>query len=128
MTEETVSEIQWTIHQSHPDMVRPAREQRLEDAGKRALAHGDAAGNADDVRRRRRLAAKEGIRGGVQRLRRGDVKIEQPRKRQVDRLDFGDRHSFVDAAELSKIGFRESEWRRRAQPRPGRAVEVEVGR
>lgn len=26
MTEETVNEIQWTIHQTHPDKVQPARE------------------------------------------------------------------------------------------------------
>jgi metal-sulfur cluster biosynthetic enzyme len=26
MTEETINEIQWTIHQTHPDMVKPARE------------------------------------------------------------------------------------------------------
>ena len=30
MTEETVSEIQWTIHQSHPDKVKPAREKLAE--------------------------------------------------------------------------------------------------
>ena len=26
MTEETTNEIQWTIHQTHPDKVKPARE------------------------------------------------------------------------------------------------------
>ena len=26
MTEETTNEIQWTIHQTHPEMVKPARE------------------------------------------------------------------------------------------------------
>ncbi len=30
MTEETINEIQWTIHQSHPDMVKPAREKLAE--------------------------------------------------------------------------------------------------
>ncbi len=30
MTEETTNEIQWTIHQTHPDMVKPAREKLSE--------------------------------------------------------------------------------------------------
>ncbi|MGE5463973.1 MAG: metal-sulfur cluster assembly factor [Syntrophothermus sp.] len=30
MTEETVNEIQWTIHQTHPDMVKSAREKLAE--------------------------------------------------------------------------------------------------
>ncbi len=30
MTEETTNEIQWTIHQTHPDMVKPAREKLAE--------------------------------------------------------------------------------------------------
>jgi len=30
MSEETVNEIQWTIHQTHPEMVPPAREKLSE--------------------------------------------------------------------------------------------------
>ena len=30
MTEETVNEIQWTIHQTHPEMVKQAREKLSE--------------------------------------------------------------------------------------------------
>jgi metal-sulfur cluster biosynthetic enzyme len=30
MTEETVNEIQWTIHQTHPDMVKSARDKLAE--------------------------------------------------------------------------------------------------
>jgi metal-sulfur cluster biosynthetic enzyme len=30
MTEETVNEIQWTIHTTYPDMVKPAREKLSE--------------------------------------------------------------------------------------------------
>ena len=30
MTEETINEIQWNIHQTHPDMVKPAREKLAE--------------------------------------------------------------------------------------------------
>jgi metal-sulfur cluster biosynthetic enzyme len=30
MTEETVKEIQWTIHETHPDKVKPAREKLSE--------------------------------------------------------------------------------------------------
>ena len=30
MTEETINEIQWTIHQTHPEMVKPAREKLSE--------------------------------------------------------------------------------------------------
>jgi metal-sulfur cluster biosynthetic enzyme len=30
MTEETINEIQWTIHQTHPELVKPAREKLSE--------------------------------------------------------------------------------------------------
>ncbi len=30
MTEETVNEIKWTIHETHPEMVQPARERLSE--------------------------------------------------------------------------------------------------
>ena len=72
-------------------------------------------------------AAEKRVGGLVQRLRRGDVQIQQPRDRQVDRLDFGERHALVEALELGEIGFAERERRRGAQPRPRGAIEIEIG-
>ena len=70
-------------------MRGPAREQRLENARERALPHRDAAGHADDVRRRRRQAAEKRVGGFVQVLGRGDVQVQKSRDRQIDRFDLG---------------------------------------
>ena len=41
MTEETINEIQWTIHQTHPELVKPAREKLSEGGGKDHLQMSD---------------------------------------------------------------------------------------
>ena len=57
-------------HEIDLRMVGPARQQRLQDAGERALANRHTAGDADDVRNLRRRRAEELAGGLVQVLRR----------------------------------------------------------
>ena len=59
-------------------VVGPAGEQRLQDAGERALADGDAAGDADDVGHPRCDRAEERRRHPGEVLGRVDVEVEQP--------------------------------------------------
>ena len=70
--------------QIDPRVVRPARQERLQQPRGRALPDRDAAGDADDVWRPGLRGAKE-LRGRrVQLLRRRDVQVQQARQRQVD--------------------------------------------
>ena len=75
-------------HEVHAWMRRPARQQRAEDARERALADGDAAGDADDVRRRRRQRAEERLTRRMEGLSRRDVQVQEPGERQIDGADF----------------------------------------
>ena len=79
-------------------MVGPLCEQRLQDAGERALADGDAAGDADDVRHLRGDRAEEGGRDLVEVLRGAHVQVEEPAQRQVDRGHLVEVDVVVDAA------------------------------
>ena len=99
-------------------MVGPAGEQRLQDAGERALADGDAAGDADDVGHPRRHRAEERRRHPGEVLGRADVEVEQPRQRQVDRRDLVEVDALVDAAQLGEVVLAERQRGRRPQGRP----------
>ena len=63
---------------------------------------------------------------GAQGLCGRHLQVQQTGHRQVDRLDFGQRHPFVQPAQQREVGFRQRQGCRRAQPRPGRAIEVEI--
>ena len=107
-------------------MVGPPGEQRLEDAGERALADGDAAGDADDVRHLRGDRAEERRRHLVQVLRGADVQVEQPAERQVDGGDLVEVDVVVDALQPGEVRCSQRQRRRRAQLRPLVALEGEV--
>ena len=59
-------------------MVGPAHQQRLEDARDRALADGDAAREADDVRHVRVQLAEERLGHGVELTGRREPEVQQP--------------------------------------------------
>ena len=107
-------------------MVGPLGEQRLEDAGERALADGDAAGDADDVRHLRGDGAEERRRHLVQVLRGADVQVEQPAERQVDGGHLVEVDVVVDALQPREIRRPQRHRRRGAQLRPLVALEGEV--
>ena len=90
-------------HEVDLRVIGPPRQQRLQDAGERALADRHAAGDADDVRDARRHGSEERRRHPGQVLRRVDAEVEQPRQRQVDRLDLLEVDAHVDAAHLGEI-------------------------
>jgi hypothetical protein len=63
--------------QVHLRMVGPAPEELLQDAGRRALADRDAAGDREHVRDLGRRAAEERVGDPVQVLRGGNVEVQQ---------------------------------------------------
>ena len=107
-------------------MVRPARQQRLQDAGERALADGDAAGHADHVGHPWRHRPEERRRHTGQVLRRADPQVEQAGQRQVDGGDLVEVDLVVDAAELVEVLLAQRQRRRRPQRRPVVAVDRDV--
>ena len=107
-------------------MVRPAGEQRLEDAGERALADGDAAGHADHVRHPRRHRAEERRRHSGEILRRADAQVEQAGQREIDGGDLVEVDLLVDAAELVEVLLAQRQRRRRPQRGPVVAVDGDV--
>ena len=109
-------------------VARPARQQRLQHARGRALPHRHAAGDADDERHARALGSEERGGGAVQVLRRADVEIQQARQRQVDVGDLVERHPLVEADEASQLRLGQRQRRRRAQPRPLGAGELDEPR
>jgi hypothetical protein len=64
----------------------------------------------------------------VERLRGGDVQVEQPGNGQIDRLDLAERDVLVEASQFGEVAFAERQRGRRAQGRPRRAIEVEIER
>ena len=90
-------------------MIGPVREERAEHAREGALAHRDAAGNADDVRQRVGLGAEEGVGGAVQGLGGLDLQVQQTRQRQVDRLDFVEGDPLVETLEFGEVAFRQGQ-------------------
>ena len=101
-------------------MVGPAGEQRLQDAGERALADGDAAGDADHVRHPRRHRAEERRRHPGEVLRRADVQVQQARQREVDGRHLVEVDALVDAAQLGEVVLTEGE--RGGRPQGGPVV------
>jgi hypothetical protein len=83
-------------------MVLPPRQQRLQHAGRRGLADGDAARHPDDERHRAvgillRLAEEFGG-GREQSLARGHLQMDEPGQRQIDLFDFQQVQLFAEAA------------------------------
>ena len=115
-------------HEVHLGVVRPAREQLAQDAAGRALAHRDAAADADDVRHLGRQTAEEGRAGAVEILGAADVEVEKPRHRQIDLRDLVQRHVLVDAAQTLQFFLRQRVRRVGAQPPPRLLVEGDVDR
>ena len=107
-------------------VVGPAGEQRLQDAGERALADGHAAGHADDVRHLRGQRAEERGRRLVQVLGGRDVQVEQAGERQVDRRDLVEVDALVDAAQRLEVVLAQRQRGGRTQRRPLVAVEGQV--
>ena len=87
-------------------MVRPAREQLAQHAGRGALADRHAAGEADQERDLVLAVAEEGGGGAVQALHRGDVEVEQAREREVHLLDLAERHALDEAADPVEVARR----------------------
>ena len=112
-------------HEVDLRVVGPAGQQRLQDAGERALADGHAAGDADHVRHPRRHRAEERRRHPGQVLGRADVQVEQARQRQVDRRHLVEVDALVDAPQLGEVVLAEGQRGRRAQRRPVVATERE---
>ncbi len=105
-------------HEVDLRVVRPAGQQRLQDAGERALADGHAAGHADHVRHPRRHRAEERRRHPGQVLGGADVQVEQARQRQVDRRHLVEVDALVDAPQLRQVVLAQRQRGRRAQRRP----------
>ena len=84
-------------------MAGPARQQRLQDARRRALADRHAAGDTDDERNARRIRTEERGRRRVQVARRADIEIQQPRQRQIDVCHLVKRHALVDADQATEL-------------------------
>ena len=109
-------------------VVGPAREQRLQDAGEGALAHGDAAGHADDVGHLRRQRAEEGRRHLLEVLLGRHVEVQQAREREVDLGDLVERHPVVDAPQVFEVVLAQRQGRGGSQDRPLLPAEGQVPR
>ena len=109
-------------------MVGPPGEQQPQQPGGRALADRDAAGDPDHVRHPLLLLAEERAGGGAQAVGRGDVEVEQPRQRQVDRSHLVEVDVVAEAADGVELLERQRQRRVRAQGRPVVAVELDVRR
>ena len=69
-------------------VVRPPRQQSLNNSGGRAFADRHAARDTDNIWNWRCKFAEKGIRRLTQVLRRRNIKVKQPRQRQVDLRHF----------------------------------------
>ena len=107
-------------------VVRPPRQQRLENAGRRALAHRHAASHPDDVGHLRLRMPEERCGRPVEILGRRYIQVQEPRQRQVDLDDLVEIQGLVDPTELLELRRAQRERRVRPQPRPRVAVEVEI--
>nr|GFD56635.1 hypothetical protein [Tanacetum cinerariifolium] len=68
-------------HQIDPRMIRPARHQRLQDAGKGTFAHRHTARNCHDIGLFFRRTPEESVLDARQIARSADVQIDQARQR-----------------------------------------------
>ena len=109
-------------------MVRPAREQALQDTRGRALADSDAARHADDIGHFRIVDMKEVMGGAEQFLGRRDIEIEKARQGKIDRHDLVEIDAVVQAAQFVEIALVQGERRIGAQFRPFLAREAAEGR
>jgi len=105
-------------HQIDVRMVRPLRQQGLQDSRGRALSNGNTSGDADHVRHFRGRIVQEGIGRLVQRLRRRDIQVQEPGERKVDLLDHRQRDLIVQPAEREEVRFGQQERRLIAKMRP----------
>ena len=99
-------------------VVGPPLEEGLEDAGERALADGDAAGDADHVRHLGRERAEERRRHLLEVLGGGDVEVQQAGEREVDVGHLVERHLLVEAPELFEVVLAQRQRGGGAQGRP----------
>ena len=83
-------------------------------------------GDPDHVRRARVQVTEERLGDRVQLARRRDAQVQQPRERQVDLFDLAHRHRLAEAAQRGEVVLGQRERRRRAQPAPLLAGEVDV--
>ena len=97
--------------------------QLLQDARRRALADGDAAGQADDVWAVGGQRAEERVGDDLAIGRRHCVQAEQPRQREVDVGDLVEIEPLVDAADLLEVLRTEIQRRVGTQLRPVTTVE-----
>ena len=104
--------------------IGPSRQQRLENAGGRRLAHRHRACNADDIGHLAVVGAEKALRRLEQALRRGDIKGEQARQRQIDRNDFLERNRLVHRLQLAQILDGQGQLCVGAQLRPFLAAET----
>ena len=118
-------------HQVDPGVVIPASQQRLQHTGGGRLAHGHAAGHADDERHRPvrvllRLA-EEFRCGGKQSLAGGDLKMNEPGQRQVNLFDLEQVDLLAQTAQADQFLFGEGQRRRHAERAPLLSVELHIG-
>jgi hypothetical protein len=106
-------------------MIRPARQERLEDAGDGRLSDGHRSGDADDIRHPVRGLAEEGVGDAEELLGCSHVEVEQPGERQVDLLDLRHGELDVDAANPLDVLLRQRHRSRRAERRPLMAGELQ---
>ncbi len=107
-------------------MIGPAPEQRLEQAGDRALARGDAAADADHVGNACGVVTQEGLGDHPQVTGRGEPEVQEPGEREVDVFHLAQLERLVEPPERLDIGLGERERRRGAERTPLGAVEVDV--
>ena len=109
-------------------MIGPARQQRAQHAGRRALSDRHRSGDAEDVGHVAITAAEEAAGDGVQLLGGGDVQIEQARQRQVDLLHLLHRQIFDQTRQLFQVARHQRHRRVGAQLGPLLAREHAIGR
>ena len=113
-------------HEVDLRMVGPTGQQRLEDAGERALADSDTAGDADHVGHLRAERAEERGRHLLQVLGRGHVQVQEAGQWQVHDGDLFEVDAVVDAAQLGQVVLAQRQRCRRAQQPPVVAHERQV--
>ena len=113
--------------QVYPWVIRPPAEQGLQDPGRRAFTHRDAAADADDVGHLGGRLAEKHVHDPVQVLCRAHVQIDEPRHGQVDLGHLVEGDHLVDAVQFLQVFFGQCQRRRGAQLRPRFAGQVVEG-
>ncbi|MEY4361526.1 MAG: hypothetical protein RL391_832, partial [Actinomycetota bacterium] len=107
-------------------VVGPTSKERLEDAGKGALAHGHRSGDADHVGNFGRQGAEESGRHLVQILGGRDVQVQKTGEWQVHRSHFVEVDALVDTAQVVEVGLPKGHRRSGTEFSPLLAVERDV--